>query len=55
MITKILSGGYNDVERGALDFAAARGITFGGWAPIGWLDKIGRKETTRFLQEVPHS
>jgi len=55
MITKILSGGYNDVERGALDFAAAGGIACGGWTPIGWLEKIGRAETARFLQEVPHS
>ena len=55
MLKKILSGAYNDVERGALDFAVSRGIACGGWTPLGWLKKAGADRNLCGLQEVPHS
>lgn len=54
MITRILTGAYNDVERAAIDFAVSRGIAHGGWTPLGWLKKAGADRNLNGLQEVPH-
>ncbi|MBF0110174.1 MAG: putative molybdenum carrier protein [Magnetococcales bacterium] len=35
MVVKIISGGQTGVDRAALDFAMARGLTAGGWCPKG--------------------
>jgi hypothetical protein len=32
---RIVSGGQSGVDRAALDFAASRGLDFGGWCPRG--------------------
>jgi hypothetical protein len=42
MISKIVSGGQTGVDRGALDFAIARGIAHGGFCPKGRRSESGR-------------
>jgi hypothetical protein len=54
MLKKILTGAFNDVERGALDFALSCEIAHGGWAPLGWLSKSGLDRNSCNLQEVPN-
>jgi hypothetical protein len=34
-ISRIVSGGQTGVDRAALDFARANGVTYGGWCPRG--------------------
>lgn len=41
VLTKIISGGQAGVDRAALDWAIAHGISYGGWCPEGRLAEDG--------------
>lgn len=40
-IPRIISGGQTGVDQGALDFAIAFRLSYGGWAPQGWITEDG--------------
>lgn len=52
MIQKIISGGQNGVDQGALDFAMANGIDAGGWCPKGRICETGAIPEKYPLEEV---
>ncbi len=55
MFRKIISGGQTGVDRSALDFAIANGITAGGWCPKGRRADDGPIDLHYPLQETPMS
>jgi hypothetical protein len=55
MISRIVSGGQTGVDRGALDFAIARGIAHGGFCPKGRRSESGRIPAAYALIECSSS
>ena len=55
MISRIISGGQTGVDRGALDFAIARGIAHGGFCPKGRRSESGRIPAAYALTECSSS
>ncbi len=53
ILEKIISGGQTGVDRAALDFAIAHGITHGGWCPLGRLAEDGPIASRYQLTETP--
>ncbi len=51
-ISRIISGGQSGVDRGALDWAMARGIPHGGWCPRGRLAEDGPIDSRYHLIET---
>jgi hypothetical protein len=52
-VAKILSGAQTGADRAALDFAIARGIPHGGWAPSGRAAEDGPIPDQYDLRESP--
>src|ERR1700693_4822511 len=50
---KILSGGKNDADRGALDWALGHGVPGGGWCPKGRKAEDGPIDAKYPLKETP--
>jgi hypothetical protein len=52
---KIISGGQTGVDRAALDWAIANGVTHGGWCPKGRMAEDGVTGNRYQLKETPNA
>lgn len=53
-INKIISGGQDGVDRGALEAAASAGLETGGWCPPGRVAEDGVIPDSFLLKETPY-